>query len=130
MLDEEGSLLSLQHREVFLMTGVSAYGVLARLQTPTIVFTQLLHNMTQGSRYVLWMGVGRSRGVLKRRAKESPTAFVLPCVQQANSGINGQPECAERYNTIFSILKMEGDSDKCVSIGHSQKHQFFMILVV
>lgn len=129
MLDEEGSLLSLQQREVFLMTGVSAYGVLARLQTLTILFTQLLHNTTQGSRYVLWMG-GVSHGVLKRRAKESPTAFVLPCVQQANSGINGQPECAERYNTIFSILKMEGDSDKCVSIGHSQKHQFFMILVV
>lgn len=78
MLEEEGSLLSLQHREVFLITVVNAYGILAGHQTLKIVFPQLLLNMTQGSRY----GWGRgSHGVLKRRAKESPTTFVLPHTQ-------------------------------------------------
>lgn len=70
MLDEEGSLLSLQHREVFLVTVVDAYGVLDRRQTLTIVFTWLLLNLTQGSRYVLWMGAEGhmecSKGELKR----------------------------------------------------------------
>lgn len=127
MLDEEGSLLSLQHREVFLITVVNAYGILAGHQTLKIVFPQLLLNMTQGSRYGWGQGVTWST---QKESQESPTTFVLPHTQQANSGINGQPKCAERYNTIFFILKMEGNSDECGNIRHSQKHQFFMILVV
>lgn len=69
MLDKEGSL-SLQHREVFLITVVNAYGVLDRRQSLTIVFTRLLLNTTQGSRYVLWMEaeghMEYSKGELKR----------------------------------------------------------------
>lgn len=79
MLEEEGSLLSLQHREVFLMTVVNAYGNLARLQTLTIVFTQLLLNTTiETGMYYGW-GRGVTWNTQKESQRESNSICIAMC---------------------------------------------------